>query len=61
MIPSLVYLFLSAMGLGLIMAKHGQPQGEYNIWTSLFAQILVFLLLYWGNFFDPLLGGFVGK
>lgn len=60
MLPSLVYLFLTAMGLGLIMAKHGQPRDEeYNIWTSLFAQIVVFAILYWGNFFTPLLDGFV--
>lgn len=36
-----VYLVLSAMGLGINLVKHGEPKdGEYNFWASLIANII---------------------
>lgn len=37
----IIYLFFSAMGLGMNLVKHGEPkEGEYNFWTSLIATII---------------------
>lgn len=37
----IIYLFFSAMGLGMNLVKHGeQKEGEYNFWTSLIATII---------------------
>ncbi len=37
----IIYLFFSAMGLGMNLVKHGEPkEGEYNFLTSLIATII---------------------
>lgn len=42
-----IYLFLQAMGLGLNLAKHGEPKdGEYNFFTSLIGGIIATLIVY---------------
>ncbi len=33
MLPQIIYLLLLSLGLGVIMAKHGEPQRPYNIWV----------------------------
>lgn len=46
-LPQLLYLALSLMGLGITMAKHGQPQtGKHSFWISLTAAALMWSLLY---------------
>ena len=52
--PQYVYLCLMLLGLGVVLAKHGEPQKNYNIWASLFADIIILGLLYFGGFFKGL-------
>ena len=50
--PQIVWIALTAMGLGCTAVKHGQPkEGNENFWTSLIANGIVALLLYYGGFF----------
>lgn len=50
--PQIVILILAAMGLGIAMVKHGESQGEYNVFVSLFAGGLHLWILYMGGFFS---------
>jgi hypothetical protein len=50
--PQITYLCLAFLGLGIVAANHGKPQGKYSIWTSLFAFAITFTLLYFGGFFN---------
>jgi hypothetical protein len=45
------YLVLNFMGLGVILAKHGEPS-EINFWRSLFAFGLVQFLLIMGGLYS---------
>ncbi len=55
----LIYIVLAVLGLGITLAKHGEPKtGEHNILVTLINAILVFALLYWGGFFDDTHYGF---
>jgi hypothetical protein len=49
--PQLIYLALSVLGLGIAIAKHGQPREPYNVVHSLIAICLAWPLLWWGGFF----------
>jgi hypothetical protein len=52
--PQLIYIALCVLGLGYCIAKEGQPRDPHNLFSSLFGSILVWALLWWGGFFDPL-------
>lgn len=54
MAPQIIYLVLSGIGLGVTLAKSGEPSGKYNFWTTLVSTIISLGLLLWGGFFDPL-------
>lgn len=56
MIPQLIYLAFMLTGLGLLIEQHGKLQ-MINAFSSIFAQALTLLILYWGGFFDVLLKG----
>lgn len=49
---AMLYLALVALGLGLILGKHGEPKtGKYSFWLQLAASAIPCGLLYWGGFF----------
>jgi hypothetical protein len=51
--PEGIYLALVFIGLGLGLARHGQPKtGVHNIWSDIIATALVCGLLWWGGFFS---------
>ena len=50
--PQIIYIVLQVLGLGLSMAKHGQPQKPYDFWISLTASVIMLSLLIWGGFFN---------
>jgi hypothetical protein len=49
--PQYTYLALSFLGVGVVLAKHGEPSKPHNIWTTLTATGIVYFLLYQGGFF----------
>lgn len=49
--PALIYLALTLLGLGVVLAKHGQPRPDYNIGVTLVNTAISIGLLYWGGFF----------
>ncbi|MEZ2132510.1 MULTISPECIES: hypothetical protein [unclassified Sinorhizobium] len=50
--PQLVIIALSAMGVGINMAKHGEPRkGKFNFWIALSVAAIEMGLLYAGGFF----------
>lgn len=48
--PSLILSIAQSVGIGIVLAK-----GE-RIGTTIISQLLPLILLYWGGFFNPLLG-----
>lgn len=47
-----VLIVISALGMGLTMAQHGQPKtGKENFYTSLIANALIHLLLWLGGWY----------
>lgn len=58
MLPQYIYLALLILGLGIALAKHGEPKPplgqRYNFWVTLFDALIVIALLNWGGFFDGL-------
>lgn len=56
MIPQIIVLGLTFLGIGSQMVKHGKPkEGNESFWTHLIAVIITYSLLYWGGFFDSML------
>ncbi len=56
MIAQLIYIALTLIGLGMAFAKHGEEEKKkYNGWVSLFATIIIWTILWWGGFWDPLM------
>jgi hypothetical protein len=51
MIPQILLFVLNILGLGIIMAKHGEST-KHNAYATTAALILQYALLYWGGFFD---------
>ncbi|WP_164831248.1 hypothetical protein [Sinorhizobium meliloti] len=45
------YLMLTALGLGVNLAKHGEPRPAYSVWTALVGAAICLGILYWGGFF----------
>ena len=51
--PQAIYLFLTILGTGVVLARHGQPKTDsYNIWTTLITDGMMLVLLYYGGFFN---------
>lgn len=51
-IPQILYLALILMGLGVHLAKDGQPRTDkYSFWGQLFITIITVYILYKGGFF----------
>lgn len=49
----IIYLALLMMGLGIHLAKDGQPkEGKYSFWTALISLGIQIALLYFGGFFN---------
>lgn len=51
MICLIIYLALSFIGLGVALAKHGEPRGDYNFWHTLIAFLIEIGLLYGAGLF----------
>ena len=56
---NMVYLYiligLQILGLGICMAKHGEPRGKYDFWTTLVGGLIEWWLLYKAGVFDILI------
>lgn len=51
----LVYLALNLIGLGVVLAKHGETRtGKNNFWISLFMTAVIVALLYFGGAFHAI-------
>lgn len=50
--PQIVWIALSAMGLGISLIKHGeQRKSNYNFWVTLISLGFEMLILWKGGFF----------
>ena len=50
--PQIVWIALSAIGIGIALVKHGKPRKSYyNFWVTLISLGLEVLVLYNGGFF----------
>lgn len=50
--PQIVWIALTACGLGVTAAKHGRPkEGNENFWIALLGNAIVAYVLYEGGFF----------
>ena len=47
MIPLIILGILSCVNLGMVIAKHGQPEGNYNAWASLISFLITWGLILW--------------
>lgn len=48
----IVYIGIMFMGLGLNLAKDGQPkEGKYSFWAQFLADAIILFILYKGGFF----------
>jgi len=50
--PVILLIILWSIGLLISAKKHGQPRGEFNLYTSICAVGIEFLLLYWAGLFN---------
>lgn len=49
----IIYIALTAMGLGIVLVKHGEPRTDkYNIFVSLTSTVIVLIILFLGGFFS---------
>lgn len=59
MLPQLIYLFFTAIGLGVALCDHGKLKKcgrcRENATPAIVATIVVYWLLWWGGFFDVVL------
>ena len=54
--PQIVIVVLYAMGLGIHLAKHGEPTNvSWNVWHKLISESIGMALLYWGGFFEGMI------
>lgn len=49
--PQIVWFVLVGFNIGATLMKHGKPQPDYNIWTTLIGTAITFGLMLWGGFF----------
>ena len=53
MIATIILLVIIVLNLGVVLAKHGEPQkGNYNFWSELIATIILMVLYYYAGLFD---------
>lgn len=52
MLPQLIYLGITVLGLGVVLAKNGEPQEPYSFWKTILVSSIILCLLYWGGFFN---------
>lgn len=53
MIYAIIILVLIVLGVGVDLAKHGEPkEGKHNFWLTLFVAALEIWLLYKAGFFN---------
>jgi asparagine N-glycosylation enzyme membrane subunit Stt3 len=50
--PLIILFCLWGIGLMLAANKHGQPKGDYNVFSLMFALAIEISLLYWAGLFD---------
>jgi len=50
--PQITWIALAAIGIGVNMALHGKPRGNYSVWSSLIGVGLSVWLLVAGGFFS---------
>ena len=56
MIPQLIIIILGILGLGMEIAKHGETRKkEYNGWIHLIAMLILWIVLYFGGFWEGLI------
>lgn len=49
----ITFIVWLALGLGVMLAKHGEPKnGTYSFWVGLVSSVLQLLLLWGGGFFS---------
>lgn len=52
--PQIIWIVLALLGLGIHIAKHGQPNPRtYGAWSFLISRIIFAALLAWNGFFSP--------
>lgn len=52
-IYAVIYLVIQGLGLGILLAKHGQPREDrYNVFLGLLSSALMIWLLWAGGFFS---------
>jgi len=51
----IIWIVLQIMGVGFVMAKHGEPRDNYNFWVYIFSAIIDWWLLYKAGLFDILI------
>lgn len=56
MIPQIIFLILSVVGFGMSIVLHSKPRTPHNFYSGLIATCITYALLFWGGFFDKLLG-----
>lgn len=49
-IPQIIIICLMAMGLGVSLARHGEPRSEHDFGVALGSVALHAFLLWWGGF-----------
>lgn len=57
MLPQMLLIVLLTLGLGVSLAKHGEPRDPHSFWTTLISSAILAGLLHWGGFFAPLFEG----
>lgn len=49
--PQIVWIVLSAIGIGIALVKHGEPRENYNFWVTLISLGFEMMILWKGGFF----------
>ena len=50
-LPQIILMALFAINFCIVAAKHGQPQKNYDVRSTLLAAAIDIALLWWGGFF----------
>ena len=49
--PQIVWIAVSALGVGIALINHGEPREKYNFWVTLISLGIEMLILLKGGFF----------
>jgi len=52
MLPQLIFIGMSIVGLGLSICDHGKPRSPENALLAFISLLINYILLIWGGFFD---------